>query len=169
MALSPTGFWRSVSVEPRRVAGLVPINLALAALLAAGAAYPNIVGHVPAVSAVALALGLAVLLLALSSVEYLGIRFLGRRHGFRITREVALTVCGHATFAWVLAGALVGLTGQIVQRVPALWNGSMGLAGGFNRGVLTAGSITLAAGLAGVTMYSVMCGIGYRAMRYANR
>ncbi len=48
----------------------------------------------------------ALLLLGLTTLETLGLRTFGRQRGWRVTRNVAWTVCGHASFGWVAAGFL---------------------------------------------------------------
>ena len=48
----------------------------------------------------------AMLLLGLTTLETLGLRTVGRQRGWRVTRNVAWTVCAHASFGWVVGGLL---------------------------------------------------------------
>lgn len=169
IARQPAASWEDVRIEERRTTSLLITNLAIAALAATGSLIPGPIsragpGHALAFFSIAF-----ILMLALTSIEFNGLRFFGRRHGFRITRAVAHTACAHASFAWTISGVGVGAVGQVVQRIPALWNASLGLPGGFNRGVITAGGAMLAAFLLGMVIFSLMCGVGYRALRFANQ
>jgi len=46
---------------------------------------------------------------ALIGIERLGIRFFGRRRGWRVTPAVSRTVCAHASIGWVLGAFLPGV------------------------------------------------------------
>ncbi len=46
------------------------------------------------------------LLLALTYVEVLGVRFFAARRGWRLTRDAAWQVCAHASVGWIVAGFL---------------------------------------------------------------
>lgn len=58
----------------------------------------------------------ALLLLALTLVEYAGIRFFAARRGWRLTRAAALQVCAHASIGWVLTGVLA-IAAMVVPQV----------------------------------------------------
>jgi hypothetical protein len=45
----------------------------------------------------------------LTLIEVTGLRFFGRQRGWRITPQVAWTVCAHASYAWALCGLLLAL------------------------------------------------------------
>lgn len=59
---------------------------------------------------------LALLLLALTLVEYLGVRFFAARKGWRLTRAAAFQVCAHASIGWVLCGVLA-IAAMVVPQI----------------------------------------------------
>ena len=63
------------------------------------------------------AVPVAVLLLGLTTLETLGLRTFGRQRGWRVTRNVAWTVCAHASFGWV-AGGLLGMLTHALSLTP---------------------------------------------------
>jgi hypothetical protein len=153
MLLHPRAAWSTIRPVAHRALSLFGANLAIAvilgtlALIPAGAAKPRYI--------FIYAVGFFLLLLSLTAVEYSGIRILGKRHGFRTTPGVALAVCAHASVGWIISGAAIAL-GAIAARclTPSrLVGGGVILIGGF---------------LCGMIIFSVLCGIGYRALRYAN-
>lgn len=48
----------------------------------------------------------AVVLFALTYVEYAGIRFFARTRGWRLTNAAAWQICAHASVGWILSGVL---------------------------------------------------------------
>lgn len=73
--------------------------------------------------------GVVLCLLAMTWVEATGVRFFGSRRKWRVTRDVAWTVCAHASYGWVVAGVLVAMGWGLVDldaafaaasRVPSL-------------------------------------------------
>jgi len=70
----------------------------------------------------------AVLLLGLTSLETLGLRTFGRQRGWRVTRNVAWTVCAHASFGWVAAG-LLGMATHALSLTPPGQAGLLKLLG----------------------------------------
>lgn len=48
----------------------------------------------------------ALILLALTWIEALGMRLVGARRGWRITPDIASQVCAHASVGWIFAGLL---------------------------------------------------------------
>lgn len=166
---SPRGGWAAVRVERPRAFALLITNISVASVTATIALLPGPVWRPPVRYVTMFFLVHFLLVLALSAVEYAGIRLLGKRHGYRVTSEVATAVCAHASVGWVISGIAVAAAAQILQRVGTLWNGSMGFRGGGNVGVLIAGAAILAAFALGMIVYSTLCGVGYRAMRFANR
>jgi hypothetical protein len=65
-----------------------------------------------------IALGVPLLtgtLLLLTWIETLGVRFFGRRRGWRITGPIAWSVCSHATIGWAIGGVLHALSPLLVR------------------------------------------------------
>ena len=60
----------------------------------------------------------ALLLLGLTTLETLGLRTFGRQRGWRVTRNVAWTVCAHASFGWVVGGLLAMLSHALSLTPP---------------------------------------------------
>lgn len=58
----------------------------------------------------------ALILLALTIVEYLGVRFFAARKGWRLTRAAALQVCAHASIGWSLCGVLA-IAAMVVPQI----------------------------------------------------
>lgn len=113
---------------------------------------------------------LALLVFGLTFVETLGIRFWGRVHGFRVTRAVAWSVCGHASFGWVVGGGLAGAA-WVVGQLDAVGSGYTAFGAG--RVLATApvaqlGLIVLAA-VVGMLLFETLTYLGVRRMRYANQ
>jgi hypothetical protein len=50
------------------------------------------------------AVGLPAALFLLTWIETLGVRFFGKRRGWRVTRPIAWTVCSHAAIGWAIGG-----------------------------------------------------------------
>lgn len=117
-----------------------------------------------------LALPLVVLLVAptlrlLTLIERRGIRFFGARHGWRISREVAWSVCAHASVAWVVAtmlATLALLSGPIAARL-ASGGGSLTLAYWAPIGLAP-----IAFGI-GMVWFECLVFMGVRSCRFANR
>ncbi|MBL8745251.1 MAG: hypothetical protein JNK58_02725 [Phycisphaerae bacterium] len=164
----PRAAWSAVRIERRQSASLLLANLIFSAALGTATLLPGPAWSAPIRYTLAFFTILFLLLLALSTVEYAGIRFLGKHHAFRITESVALTTCAHASYGWLLSGAGLAIAAQVLQRIGPFWNASMGFRGGRNTGVLLAGGIMLIAFVSGMIAYSILCGLGYRALRYAN-
>lgn len=108
------------------------------------------------------------LILALSTIEYAGIRFLGKQHAYRITPLVAFTTCSHASAGWLISGLAMALVAQIARRIVPLWNSLSGLRSGGNNTTILFIAAMLFAFVVGMMAYSILCGLGYRALRYAN-
>jgi len=156
-----------VRVETGSGRGLALVNAAAAGAIAAA---------VPAAAlrdvGLFLAIGpaLAALVFGLTFVETLGIRFWGRVHGFRVTRAVAWSVCGHASYGWVAGGALAGAAWVVGQLDAA---GSGYTVFGAGRVVVAApvaqlGLLVLSAVL-GMLLFETLTYLGVRRMRYANQ
>ncbi|MFG0292896.1 MAG: hypothetical protein ACF8MJ_07055 [Phycisphaerales bacterium JB050] len=159
----------AVLTEPRSIwARLQMVMPGSFGLLVANAALAGIVYGVSVNALVAMppfAIGVCVL----SLVEYFGLRFFGKRHGWRVSPAVAMTVVGHAGVAWLVAGCLAGI---------GFW-----LGGAFSGGIEVPSFLRMLAGrgmiewehllpvvgfLAGMLVFEVLVYIGVRRCRFAN-
>ena len=165
LASRPKTCWNQMMVEPRRAAGLLLANLAIGGSLATLALIEGPMIPTPlAAYVVAFWFASVVILAALTSIEFYGIRFWGRRHGFRISRDVALVVCGHASYAWLVSGAGLAASMQVAQHVPGLWQSRL-VPGSWMPDVAL---LAIASVVPGIVLFSVLSGVGYFAMRWAN-
>lgn len=103
------------------------------------------------------------LVMLASYIEVAGICFFGRRRQWRITRTVAVTICGHASYGWIGGSLAFGFMAALVLRLEATTIGRsidvpvLGLA--------LAGAI---AALVGILLFEVRVYSGMRACKYAN-
>lgn len=165
-------------IEARLSRRLLVVNLT-AGSLAMGAAGARLLGYDRGLSSttgtaaewggslVGLAVLWYVVLLGLTRIESAGIRFFGRRRGWRVTPDLATAVCAHASVGWAAAGLGVlavsmywqahwGPGTTLVQRLSAVqyyWVWAPSLAGVF---------------LAGLVLFEILVYIGVRECRYAN-
>jgi hypothetical protein len=103
----PRRVWDDFRIEPRRSLSLTLTTFAIASVVMVTFVAPTI----PQATPLNAAGGLLVLfgvLLGLTLVEFLGIQLIGRKNKWRITPDVALTVCAHASVGWVVAAVLTG-------------------------------------------------------------
>jgi hypothetical protein len=56
-------------------------------------------------------LAVAAAVIALSWVETLGLRFFGRRRGYRISKAVSLTIVSHGAIWWIIASLVLSIGG----------------------------------------------------------
>lgn len=169
MLRRPAAAWSEVRIESSLSLRLLMLNITAGAMVATLALIRGPMWAAPLPSLLATFTVIFILMIALTSVEFTGIRLLGGRHGYRITPTIALTVCAHASVGWLISGLFFGSSVQIVQRIEAFWNGSLSFPGGRHAGVLIAFGIAFAGFVLGMVVFSILCGIGYRAMRYANQ
>jgi hypothetical protein len=125
-------------------------------------------------------LALAVVLVLvplLTWIETLGLRTFGRQRRWRITPDVAWTVCAHASFGWVLAGWLlaggfvVGSLGLDAAAIawldqhasPWLAQSVIALVRPFKSSVTL-----LVAGFVGMLAFECLVYVGVRRCRFAN-
>lgn len=110
--------------------------------------------------------GSVIVLHALTAIEHWGVRFFAARRGWRVTRNVATSVCAHASAGWLLSGALV-LLGALL----GMWaEGAAGEAPGWLRTSLRAAPtvLPLAGFFAGLLLFETLVYIGVRRCRFAN-
>lgn len=129
--------------------------------------------------------GMWIALMILTWIEARGIRFFGARNGWRVSRSVAATVCGHASYGWVVAGLLVAGLWFLLERTQAIkpiataWNWFIGLLSGNASAASVAGASTRAMELSyltvlgigfviGMLIFEVLVYIGVRRLRFAN-
>lgn len=181
MLAHPIGAWRDIRIEPSSV-GFGRVNERGAALLIAvvaasrlerayvRAAEPALMEWSLWAGAFALLWVLsAASLRALTRIEHAGVRFFGRRRGWRITRTVADSVCAHASVGWLVAGVLFGAGAIFVDSGLARH-----AAAAIGRPILTPAPWLrhLPPGLgflAGMLVFEFRVYFGVRHNRYANR
>jgi hypothetical protein len=158
VARSPRGVWSRVRIDAKSSAWLLVANAVLAGVLFG-------VG----VDSLVWAPVFASIVLALSFVEYLGLRTFGRKNRWRVTNGVALTVVGHASFGWIV-GAFGAAAGW---RIGGSLSGGLGLPQGLWSliGATSIGWATvlgIAGFLCGLAVFEVLVYLGVRRCRFAN-
>ncbi len=183
--------FREGTVESRRSGRLLLLNCAFAGVLVALPWAGILIGDPArgpsgAVGAALLVVMLAVwtlmvggVLAGLTLVEHVGVRFFAARRKWRLTKDAAWMVCGHATVGWVLGPllAFLGLAGLYsLERFfgisprgsfrfdlgPALDLGWIGWAD------LVYSAILGGSALAGLVAFEVLVYLGVRECRFAN-
>lgn len=111
--------------------------------------------------------GMLAVLLGLTWIETVGVRFFGRRRGWRVTWPIALSVSAHASIGWTIGGvlhAMVPLTRTpmwwAMDRLPEAAAAQVALAY-----VTTAPVVAL---LVGMLVFETLVYLGVRECRYAN-
>lgn len=112
----------------------------------------------------------------LTYVETVGVRFIGRRRGWRVTPTVAWTVAAHASIGWVIGGALVLGSALLPAATDAAnprggWLTRAGDLLGFEPSqgaVWMAGVLGAAAVIAGLLVFETLVYVGIRRCRFAN-
>ncbi len=112
---------------------------------------------------------LTVCVLLLIALEKRGVRFVGKRRGWRITPAIAQTVCGHATVGWIFCAVLTW-TGIWLQSVPSVLATieRATSAAGFNASIPHI-VLPFVGFVAGMMVFEALVYIGIRQMRFANR
>lgn len=103
-------------------------------------------------------------------IEETGIRFFGRQRGWRITRDVARGVCGHAALGWV-AGAWAGLLAMVLWEWGLRLEHRVRWSDLLSESVFRAPERALILGvglLAGMVLFELLVYLGVRQCRYAN-
>jgi hypothetical protein len=102
-------------------------------------------------------------LFSLSKVEALGLRVLGARNGWRMTKDVAAAVVAHASVGWLLA--IVAVVAEIIYFNVAPPNALMLAYTPLWMEALIWG----VAPLAGLFGFELLAWMGWRRMKFANR
>ncbi|MFG0306325.1 MAG: hypothetical protein ACF8Q5_08945 [Phycisphaerales bacterium JB040] len=102
----------------------------------------------------------AIVIAALTAVERLGLRVLANRHGYRITRPIAIAITAHGSVGW-LAGSLVA-TPFLVSG----WVLSAASKTGADSIVWT--GLGLLGFLTGFLFFETFAWLGLRRLKYAN-
>jgi len=165
----PRSMWRLARIETHLSVRLLAINLVLATVLTAMALIGGPAFQTPSVGYIGPFVILTLMLLfTLSSIEFTGIRFLGARHRYRITARVALVIVAHASYAWVLGGIGIAIGARCIQVFPLFFDRLNHMTGsGVPFGVM----ILMVVGVpfvAGMAYFSLLSGVGFHSMRYAN-
>jgi hypothetical protein len=163
--------WDVARVDGAASANLTWLNCLGAAALLAGATFvwaPN--RDDPHRSATWYAVAVLVFgtitLLALCGIEHLGIRFYGGRRRWRITRDVAATIVGHASFGWLLLPVTLPTFAWLAARLSVLPLDASG------RPSIVAIAALFTSAIAGplipMLAFETLVYIGFRRMRFAN-
>ncbi|MCR9217825.1 MAG: hypothetical protein NXI14_11590 [bacterium] len=158
VARSPRGVWSRVRIDGRSSAWLLVANAVLAGVLF-GVGVDSL-GWAPVFASI---------VLALSFVEYLGLRTFGRKNRWRVTNGVALTVVGHASFGWLVSAILSSAGWQFGRTL----GGGLGLPQGlWSLAGATVVSWSVVLGIAGflcgLAVFEVLVYLGVRRCRFAN-
>lgn len=111
---------------------------------------------------------IALLLLTLSWIETRGIRFFGRRRGWRVSKNVAMTVVAHASYGWVAGALLLGAQAMVPHWVA--FDGQTSHWPSWLSAVWPTwlSPLPALAMLAAVLWFEILVAIGVRRMRFAN-
>lgn len=108
------------------------------------------------------------LLVSLTKIEALGVRFFGRQRGWRVTKTIAWNVCCHASIGWTVGCLLHALTplgliwgGKLLDLLPA--NTAIAVA------VQYARWSPVVALFVGMLIFETLVYMGVRECRFANR
>ncbi len=163
--------WDHVRIEPRRRAAHLLRNILLATaivtamLLAPGPLAPD---GARWTYALAFAGNTFLLLILLTIIEHVGVRFFGRQRQWRISRAVADAVCTHASVGWVIAALLLGIGWHVGQRLPLdpLFVIPAPIGGGIP--ITWPVLLPIAGFFVGLLVFETLVYIGVRRLRFAN-
>jgi hypothetical protein len=103
-------------------------------------------------------------IIGLSLVEGLGLRVLGRKNGWRITRDVSGAVVAHASIGWLLAAPVMAAEYAYFRSLS--WPGALAW---INAPWWWMALAWAAAPLAGLVGFELLAWLGWRRMKFANR
>lgn len=169
----PNRFWSDVRLHEPRVVWLLLANIAIAALLPTLALLGSMVGPVRHLNVRYLGfffLGGAALMALLTAIEFAGLTFFARQRGWRVPHDASFVIVSHASVGWIISGlgvALVWVAWTLVDfynpSLLATRLGSFGVVGD------TLAQAIGGAFVAGMVVFSLLAGAGWRALRFANR
>jgi hypothetical protein len=171
----PVVSWSTVRIERQRAIGLLFASAMVTGLLFTGGpaavAWRSGAGGDALILLFALAPGIASMVLFLTWVETLGIRFFGRRRGWRITKDVAWAVCAHAAVGWVVGGLLALVLFFVGATIwPRYASGPWpGPAVFLNQLPTPPLLLTVGAALAGMLLFESLVYVGMRECRFGNQ
>lgn len=103
-------------------------------------------------------------IIGLSLIEGLGLRVLGARHGWRVTRHTSGAIVAHASIGWLLAVPV--MAAEYVYFRSLSWQGAMAWV----YAPWWWMALAYAAGpLAGLVGFEFLAWLGWRRMKFANR
>jgi len=172
---APSKLFRRVRIDAQSCAGLLFVNLMIAAGLAAvGPLWSN---HQWLVGSLGVWVAALAALLLLTYIETIGVRFFARAESrrWRITGPVAWTVCSHASVGWLAGGLLMFLimvTDPVGHLCAWEWGNQQSrrlLGASFNDRYesLRVAQLVFPA-VAGMLAFESLVYIGVRRCRYAN-
>ncbi len=201
---SPRKLFSTLRIEMRGVRELLMANLVIAGFLITdpwtgvlvgdpartvrgkGVVIENLVHAISLFGAVLLVAGV---LLLLTWIECLGVRFIAARRGWRVTRAAAWQICAHASVGWILCGLIPVLSlagvfiaarffgaspGGVIDLTGWLTNPPTGGPNPGPRGLtvnlyqLVVGGGVLVGYAGGLLVFETLVYLGIRACRYAN-
>lgn len=154
----------------------LPLGSAAAGLVESGDLQRKLVGYI--VFALLCSPAVFAFLLFLTKIESVGLRLLGRQRGFRITRDIAGTICSHASIGWVVSsvGGMVMVPAATVGLYMSISSGKApsGLEQPTSMRILHVLSMfTLAGGallmIGGFLFFETLAWLGLFRCKYANR
>ncbi len=108
-------------------------------------------------------------LIVLSHIEWGGIQFFGRRHGWRTSGAVALAVVAHASVGWCIGMPIGALTWLLASAVGWRGWGSVLVIPYVGPSYRTYWDLSLSvAAVAALLAFEALTYLGFRAMRFAN-
>lgn len=116
-------------------------------------------------SLIAITLIAGLVLLSLTWIECLGIRFFAARRSWRLTRAMAWQVCAHASVGWLAAGPCVWAA---LLLTSTLAGSTQLIAGIVSVRDLIGGGLIFTAILVGMLAFEVLVYLGVRRCRFAN-
>jgi len=112
-------------------------------------------------------IGLYLALTVLTAIESIGIRFFGRQRGWRISPDVAWTVCHLASVGWLVGAGVVSF-GALLMHV-GMWNISIGLLEVLFLSPYEMGVVLIFLGaVTGLMYFELLVYLGVRQCRFAN-
>lgn len=187
----PITLFQNIRVERRGATALLWINLTLGAAAIVAPWSGALIGDplraargqslfkqftVAIVALPAQVAAVALVLFALTFIEFLGIRFIANRRGWRLLPDAARQICAHASLGWIACGILplVTLFGfEFVLRVFGVSPGGTidagPVLGTFDMHRLAIGGSAVAGYIAGMLLFETLVFLGVRQCRFANQ